>query len=185
MMFRNYNKLYVAVFLLSLSIFYSCKYSKPKGDSIHEVTSFMGRSIHFASLFHDRINTLDTILWDKRNKIVIYLDSMNCTSCAFSEIRKWNRYTKDLKKLKTDIVIICSHPDAEAIRNMQKVMHVDFPVFFDIGKRFKAINRLPQEAIYQIFVVEGTNQVIWVGLPIHSKKSWEEFCSVIMLNNEV
>lgn len=92
MIFRNYKKL-LFIFLLFVTAFYSCKNvtrQKTGTGSIQQVASFMNKSIEFASLFSDYRNSLDTVLWAKRNKIVLYLDSMNCTSCAFNEIRKWN-----------------------------------------------------------------------------------------------
>ena len=183
MMFQSFNKLCIFVFLMSVTVFYSCNDAQSKGDFIQEVTSFIGKNIQFASLFHDDRNSLDTILWSKRNKIIIYLDSIDCTSCAFNEIRKWNIYTQKLKELNTYIVIICSHPNVKAVRDIKKAVHIDFPIFFDIERNFELINDIPRKTIFQIFVVGTTNQVIWVGLPIRSKKSWEEFCSVIMLSN--
>lgn len=185
MIFRNYKKL-LFIFLLFVTAFYSCKNvtrQKTGTGSIQQVASFMNKSIEFASLFSDYRNSLDTVLWAKRNKIVLYLDSMNCTSCAFNEIRKWNMYSKELERLKTDIVIICNYSDVKAVLDVKEAVHVEFPVFFDADRRFKSTNNIPQDSMFHIFVVGFTNKVIWIGLPIRSSKSWEDFCSMIILSN--
>ena len=185
MIFRNYKKL-LFVFLLFVTAFYSCKdvtRQKTETGSIQQVASFMNKSIEFASLFSDNIIALDIVLWAKRNKIVLYLDSMNCTSCAFNEIRKWNMYSKELERLKTDIVIICNYSDVKAVLDVKEAVHVEFPVFFDADRRFKSTNNIPQDSMFHIFVVGFTNKVIWIGLPIRSSKSWEDFCSMIILSN--
>lgn len=185
MIFRNYKKL-LFIFLLFVTAFYSCKNvtrQKTGTGSIQQVASFMNKSIEFASLFSDYRNSLDTVLWAKRNKIVLYLDSMNCTSCAFNEMRKWNMYSKELERLKTDIVIICNYSDVKAVLDVKEAVHVGFPIFFDVDGRFKSTNHIPQDSMFHIFVVGFTNEVIWVGLPIYSNKSWKDFCSMIMLSN--
>lgn len=145
MIFRNYKKL-LFIFLLFVTAFYSCKNvtrQKTGTGSIQQVASFMNKSIEFASLFSDYRNSLDTVLWAKRNKIVLYLDSMNCTSCAFNEIRKWNMYSKELERLKTDIVIICNYSDVKAVLDVKEAVHVGFPIFFDVDGRFKSTNHIP------------------------------------------
>lgn len=187
MIFRDCNKACIFIFLLSfIGSLSSCKgeiQSKKEQELIEEANSFMNRSIKFAPLFFDGRNPLDTTLWNRRNKIVLYLDSLDCTSCTFTEIRKWNVYNKELEKLRTDIVVVCNHPDTKAIYDVKKATYVNYPVFFDVDKRFKLVNNIPQETMFHTFVIGSTNQVIWVGLPIRSKESWENFCSMIELIN--
>lgn len=166
---------------------YSCKRNDQSNRMLKltkEAESFMGESIQFAPLFFDSRNSLDTVLWNKKNKIILYLDSIDCTSCTFNEIRKWNIYGKELEKLNTDIIIICNYPDVKEVLDIKKITHVDYPIFFDVNRKFKLINDIPQEAMFQTFVVGSSNQVIWVGLPIRSKKSWKDFCLMMRLNNE-
>lgn len=76
-------------------------------SSIKDGANFLNRSIRFAPLFLDYRNSLNSVLWEKKNKIILYLDSLDCTSCTFNEIRKWNLYNKDLIEMNTNIVIIC------------------------------------------------------------------------------
>lgn len=187
MIFPKYCKFYIFTFLLLIVGLYSCKkeaHSDIKLELTKKASAFMNRSILFASLFLDSRNSVDTVLWHKRNKIILYIDSLDCTTCTFNEIRKWNIYHEKLKKLNTDIVIICNYPNDKDVLDIRRIAHVNYPIFFDTNKQFKLINNMPQEAMFNTFVVGNNNQVIWIGLPIRSKKSWEDFCLMMRLYNE-
>lgn len=186
MIYQICRKKFMFLCLCCLLVLSSCRDTGAEKieSSIKDGANFLNRSIRFAPLFLDYRNSLNSVLWEKKNKIILYLDSLDCTSCTFNEIRKWNLYNKDLIELNTEIVIICSHPDVETVRNIKKSVFVDYPLFFDVDKHFVLENDVPKNAMFQAFVVGSTNQVIWVGLPIRSKESWEKFCSMIRLLND-
>ncbi len=188
MIFLKFSRLYIFVILLMINILYSCNVStKPERrlELTEQANSFMNRSIKFAPLFSDSRNSLKPILWNKKNKIILYIDSLYCTSCTFNEIRKWNKYYKELEQMNTEIVIICNHSEVNDVLDIREIAHINYPIFFDVNKRFKLANCIPKDAIFQTFVLGSNNQVIWVGLPIRSEESWERFCLMMTMYNEV
>ncbi len=187
MIFREYNKGSIFILLLLvITTLCSCKNSdqlNKKEELIVEANSFMNKSIQFAPLFHGHSNSLDLALWNRGNKIILYIDSLDCTSCTFNEIRRWNSYNKELERLNTCIVIICNSSDVKSINKVKEDMHLNYPIFLDTNQQFKLLNNISQKQMFQTFVVGSRNQVIWVGLPIRSEKTWKAFSAMIDLIN--
>lgn len=182
MMFRQFNLLLVKQFFIYALLLSLCACQdtpSSKQDIAMEANTFLNSNIHFSSLAQcNDINDL-LPLWNKRNKIIIYLDSSYCTTCAFKDLKQWKSQYSELKKLNSEIFIICNLSDKQLVNRMKKDAHIDYSLFFDLGNKFMDENKIPRNPIFQTFVIGAANTVVWVGSPIYTRKTWFDFCDMM------
>ena len=110
--------------------------------------------------------------------IFCYFDSTNCTVCSMQWLDSWSYRMSELKKMNTGIALVVRNPDEEAVRDALDQLLLHFPVTFDTSSTFKQNNKLllTQQSV---FAVNKKKEVVWLGLPIESEKTWNQFCKTI------
>ena len=123
-------------------------------------------------------SVLDSCILSKNYTIICYIDSANCTTCSMQWLQLWVAYMDELKEMNTGITLVVNNSDEEAVRDALDQLLLHFPVTFDTSSTFKQNNKLllTQQSV---FAVNKKKEVVWLGLPIESEKTWNQFCKTI------
>jgi len=129
-------------------------------------------------LVTDNLSVLNSCIISNDFTIVCYVDSANCTTCSMQWLQYWASHEDELKELNTGIALVVRNPDEEAVRDALDQLLLHFPVTFDMSSTFKQNNKLllTQQSV---FAVNKEKEVVWLGLPIESDKTWQQFCKTI------
>ena len=112
---------------------------------------------------------------DSEFKMVVYVDSSECSPCALSHLRFWNPLIKEArqKKISIDYVfILAPNPETMDDVNMElDITDLGSSIYIDSDYVFKKSNSfIPKESKYHSFLLNKRNKVILIGSPIDSEK---------------
>ena len=114
-------------------------------------------------------------------KIIMYVDSVGCTSCKL-QLHKWKDFITEVHSLTNDAVPILFffYPkDRREIPLLLKQDSINIPVCIDELNRLNQINHFPSHQMYQCFLLDKENKVICIGNPIHNRKIRDIYLSTI------
>lgn len=168
---KNLN-LYI---LLTLTIFFSCQNKqKEKEVQIAElVNEWRGKQIVFPenSIFTRYLtDTTDFQIPQSDYKVLIYVDSIGCTSCKL-QLPKWKRlieYIDSLTQGKIPFLFFFHPKDNKEIRYLLKRDAFNRPVCIDIDDQLNKLNKFPLDMTLQTFLLDKDNKVVVLGNPVHN-----------------
>lgn len=142
-----------------------------KGKYYKEVKAWIGREIVFPQVSM-KYNGCDTVCTDwehKKYKILRYVDSVGCTPCKL-QLLEWNEYLKTLHTLSADVacIIVLGMKDFAEFEYVQRMDHFEYPVVYDAGLEWDALNHFPEKAALQVFLLDENNRVIALGDPVRN-----------------
>lgn len=112
-------------------------------------------------------------------KLVVYYDSLQCTSCAIDHIYNWEPTLDSLQRMnkKTAIVFIFSPSSMELNKFKNRILNstFDYPVFMDTCNIFRKHNGfLPDNPRLHVFLLNRENRIISIGNPLdnHNVSDW-------------
>lgn len=112
--------------------------------------------------------------------IVAYVDSVGCTSCKL-QLVQWKKLIALLASAKNTSVLFFLHPkDKKEIAYALRRDDFTYPVYIDTMDAFSKLNKLPQEEMFQTFLLDKDNKVIAIGNPVHNPKVKELYLKIIM-----
>lgn len=117
-----------------------------------------------------RINSpkdLSALLSENSYKIVNYLDA-GCSSCVY-ELTETQEFSNNLSKQKMAvpfIIIMTGAPKANIEYLVTDQAHLALPVFYDKDGAFFTMNSLPVNKVYQTFLLDKENKVVFAGSPV-------------------
>lgn len=103
-------------------------------------------------------------------KILVYVDSIGCTSCKL-QLHKWKELMNKIYSTVTNNIsfIFVFHPkDLKEIEYLLKRDQFDIPIYMDWDDRFNKLNQFPSDITFQTFLLNRENKVIILGNPIHN-----------------
>ena len=103
-------------------------------------------------------------------KVLIYVDSMGCTSCKL-QLHKWKElveYTDSATQGKIPFLFFFHPKDAKEIRYLLKRDAFDRPVCIDIEDQLNKLNKFPSNITFQTFLLDKNNKVVVLGNPVHN-----------------
>lgn len=110
--------------------------------------------------------------------MVIWYDSIGCSSCQVKQIHEWENvitYADSLKNI-VDVVFIFSLRIKD-INSVCVALHTSdfrFPVYIDYTNSFQEKNPgIPSDERMHAFLVDEKNKVILAGNPVYNEKLWE------------
>lgn len=120
-----------------------------------------------------RRNPLKTT--DGKYKMVVYVDSAECSSCALSKLRFWNPLIAETKDKQVDInyvfILAPKKEDMEDVDMELEITDLQSSIYVDTGFVFRKVNSfLPTENKYHTFLLDKDGNVILVGNPIDNEK---------------
>lgn len=163
------------IILVLLPIFFSCKNEqKEKEKHIAQlVNEWQGKQIVFPeNLIFTRYltDTTDYRIPQSEYKVLIYVDSIGCTSCKL-QLHKWKElieYTDSVTQEKIPFLFFFHSKDYKEIRYLLKCDGFDRPVCIDMDDRLNKLNKFPADMTFQTFLLDKNNKVAVLGNPVHN-----------------
>lgn len=168
---KNLN-LYI---LLVLTIFFSCqdKQKEEKKQIAQLVNEWQGKQIVFPeNLTFTRYltDTTDFQIPESDYKVLIYVDSIGCTSCKL-QLHKWKElieYTDSATQGKVPFLFFFHPKDTKEIRYLLKRDGFDRPIYIDLEDQLNKLNKFPANMTFQTFLLDKDNKVAVLGNPVHN-----------------
>lgn len=165
---KNINLLLLLLFLAS------CTKESKKDNITKVVTAWQNKEIVFPkNMIFTRFgeDTLNYQITKTKYKIVLYVDSNDCTWCKL-QLSKWKEligYFDSISKKNVSFIPIIHPKEMKEIQSILKKENFDKPVCIDNDDKFNKLNKLPKEIILQTFLLEN-NKVKIIGNPTYSEE---------------
>lgn len=168
-------KIFNLIILLLLPIFFSCKTEQKEKEKLIEqlVNEWQSKQIIFPkNLIFTRYltDTTDFRIPQSEYKVLIYVDSIGCTSCKL-QLHKWKaliEYTDSVTQGKVPFLFFFHSKDYLEICYLLKHNDFDYPVCIDIDDRLNKQNKFPTDMTFQTFLLDKNNNVAALGNPVHN-----------------
>lgn len=161
------------LYLLSiLFLLTSCKENK-KEEVARLVQEWQGKEIVFPkNITFTRFvtDTVDYQIPQSDYKVLIYVDSIGCTSCKL-QLPKWKElivYTDSVTGGSIPFLFFFQSKDDKELRYILKQDNFDRPVCIDRDSELDKLNHFPQNITFQTFLLDKDNKVVVIGNPIHN-----------------
>ncbi|WP_293667035.1 DUF1573 domain-containing protein [uncultured Parabacteroides sp.] len=161
--------LYILSILFLLT---SCKENK-KEEVARLVQEWQGKEIVFPqniTFTRYAIDTVDYLIPQSDYKVLIYVDSMGCTSCKLQP-PKWKEliaYTDSVTGSSIPFLFFFQSKDDKELRYILKRDNFNRPICLDRNNELDKLNRFPQNITFQTFLLDKDNRVVVIGNPIHN-----------------
>ncbi|WP_459190096.1 DUF1573 domain-containing protein [Parabacteroides sp. APC149_11_2_Y6] len=115
-------------------------------------------------------DTVDYQIPQSQYKVLIYIDSIGCTSCKL-QLPKWKKlieYVDSATNSQVPFLFFFQSKDDKELRYILKVDKFDRPVCVDHRNKLNLLNKFPADIMFQTFLLDKDNKVIALGNPIHN-----------------
>lgn len=156
--------------IILLLLLFSCQ-DKKKDEIKHLVTEWQGKEIRFPQeMVFTRFttDTVDFTLPESSNKVLVFVDSIGCTSCKL-QLHRWKeliQYTDSITQGAVPFLFFFQSDDKKEIRYLLKKNHFDMPICLDQSDRLNGLNHFPADGKFQTFLLDKDNKVVVIGNPI-------------------
>lgn len=163
---------YLILILTLLLLLPACKESD-KERITRLVEEWQGKEIKFPDrmLFTRFVtDTVDYQIPQSDYKVLIYVDSIGCTSCKL-QLPKWKEliaYVDSATNGSVPFLFVFQSKDDKELRYMLKRDNFDLPVCIDRNNRFNDQNDFPSDLTFQTFLLDRNNKVAVIGNPVHN-----------------
>ena len=150
-------KFKIMTLLLGLLLL-SCKEDSEKEKITRLVKEWQGKQIKFPTdaIFTKYItDTTDFKIPSKGHKVLVYVDSLGCTSCKL-QLAKWKEfiaYTDSVTGGRVPFLFFFQPKDIDETRYLLKIDKFDYPICIDYTDKLNKLNTFPSNSIFQTFVV--------------------------------
>jgi len=126
----------------------------------------------------------DTIcpdLLDREYKIVVYVDSLNCTVCQL-RLSEWRELIQETEKKKMNVSFLF-YVYAKNYKELSYEMvssNFTYPVYIDKENDLVKLNKLSTEILYRSLLVDKNNRVLLVGNPTVKSNIWHRYKAKIL-----
>lgn len=169
------NNVRITSIILTLFIFLlsSCNL-KEEYEAQQIVKEWKGRKIVFLDNPVFTYHGIDTTELDINSpseyKILVYVDSTGCANCKM-KLEEWKEFISHINSETNNscqflFFIHAKHP--QEMSYIFKRAKFDIPVCIDSNDRINTLNKFPKEQLFQTFLLNQENEVIYVGNPIYS-----------------
>lgn len=161
------------LFVASFMLLISCKGEKEKvRNHIEEMKATP------IALCLDQMECRRNPIEGKNNstyRMVVYVDSAECSTCALSKLRFWNPLIQEARDKKIDIdyiFILAPRPESMDDINMELgITDLQSSIYLDTAYVFKKHNpAIPNVAKYHSFLLNNKDRVVFVGNPLDNEK---------------
>ena len=179
-----------SLLVLVILPFYSCLNNRLRKD----VEQLMQQRITLSSDWNTVFKGKDTVLTGFTEvpvKLVVWYDSLLCTSCQATAMYKWRDIVNYADSLVNYFsVIYLFTPQKEDFGNLYMLLKADrfdYPIFIDRNATFVQQNpKIPKNHQLHSFLLDKNNRVVMVGSPLHNPTLWELYKRTIqkMMDND-
>lgn len=164
----------------------SCKNNKQKDDVIKTIAEWTGKEIKFPQGITCTSMGKDTAcidLYSNNYKIILYVDSLGCTSCRL-KLAEWKKLMNDSDSIfsKKPEFIFFFQPKKKDEKELQFIFRQHgfrHPVFIDRENKINQLNNLPSKTEHQCFLLDKDNKILIVGNPSLNPGIWTLYKKVI------
>jgi hypothetical protein len=151
------------------------------------VKEWTGKQIQFPDDFQcniwgkDTVSTLCAGLTDAEYKILLYVDSVGCSSCRL-KLFQWQQLIEESDSLfegKLSFLLFFQPKNEKEMIFLFQRDRFDYPVFIDRNKTINRLNHFPEKPEYQCFLLDKNNKVRMIGNPALNPKIWELYKQTI------
>ena len=169
--------------IASLLLLISCVDTRVKKDLI----ALQSQPIRFPPNLITTINGKDTVIYNlykSEYKLIIYVDSIACSSCEINHMHLWKPYIEyadslSNDKLKLYFIFSPRKEDKKAIRVSLALYPIDYPVIIDNNNEFEKFNpHIPSNRAMHVFLLDSHNRVRLVGSPVANQEIRRLFYTV-------
>lgn len=130
---------------------------------------------------HERI-TIDTN--KAKYKMVVYVDTTNCSSCALKHMFVWNdflKYSDEHDDILDFVFIIEARPgEGKSLKDIMYMTMLKHPIYIDNNRMFIRKNpSIPRETMFHTMLLDKNNNVILVGNPCKNEKIEKKLMQII------
>ena len=162
------------VWIICVWLLVSC--SESREEAVYRlVKEWTGKEIRFPERSVFTVQGKDTVDFTYQEadyKVLVYVDSIGCTSCKL-QLDRWKKVMKEMtEEAGQDIpFLFFFHPkDMKELRYLTRRDSFTYPVCFDEDDELNALNRFPSDMTFQTFLLDKDNKVVSVGNPVHNPK---------------
>lgn len=157
----------IAVFMIMVS---SCVPSSNKTQDIHTLDIMKGQKIKFppSMTFVVQGDTVDYDFNDCDYKIFCFIDSVDCAICKMNLIG-WDQFLADINShqdLSVNFVMAVNTGNVEEITKQIEKYHFNYPISIDNHCLVKSMNHIPENPIYQTFLLDENDNIVIIGNPL-------------------
>lgn len=115
-------------------------------------------------------DTLCRDYFQKKYKIVMYVDSTECAECRL-QLYQWYKYIQEYKNLdyKLSFFIIVHAENPKIIDILSRQYDFKYPIFHDKGGVMNKLNSFSNNIDLPTFLLNEENKVLVIGNPIKNK----------------
>ena len=118
---------------------------------------------------------------DAEYKILVYTDSVGCTSCKL-QLPKWKQMIAEMDSLTGGRVpfLFYFHPkDSKELRFYLRRDNFTYPVCFEEDDYINRLNRFPSDMTFQTMLLNKENKVVAIGSPVLNPKIKDLYLEII------
>lgn len=117
-------------------------------------------------------------------KLIIYIDSSQCTSCKVGKLLEYTKLFKlsdETKLFQPLIIITLPHKELSSVSQLIQRSRLPFPVYIDVSGSFRSTNpQIPDNPLFHCFYINKTGSIEFVGNPLRSEKMYKMFLSKML-----
>jgi hypothetical protein len=165
--------------------FSSCK-NKVKNDAAKIVAAWKDKEVNFPEgipCFSMGEDTIRVDLYSDNCKIMLYVDSLGCTSCRL-KLSEWEKIMQEsdtvfTRKPEFEFFFQPKKKDGKELAFLFRQNGFRHPVFVDRENEIEKRNGFLSNPEYQCFLLDRDNRVIIVGTPTLNPGIWTLFKKMI------
>ena len=118
---------------------------------------------------------------DAEYKILVYTDSIGCTSCKL-QLPKWKRMIAEVDSLTGGSVPFLFYFHAKDPKELRFYLRRDnftYPVCFEEDDYINRLNRFPSDMTFQTMLLNKENKVVAIGSPVLNPKIKDLYLEII------
>ena len=116
-------------------------------------------------------------------KLVVFLDSANCTSCNLMHINNWNSIIYKANQITAVDFIFIMETTSENKEEIISLYHnslFHYNIYLDLNHITKQKNSFLDNPLFHCLLVDKNDKIIFVGNPLNSEKVQESFLQGIL-----
>lgn len=171
----------LAIFIIITCVSSSCNQKEYKAMKI--IHYWKGKEIIIPDSIKFKkhgIYPIDLYRQESDCKILVYVDSIGCTSCKM-KLEEWNKmisHFDSISNYKVEYLFVIHNKNPKELSYVLINDNFEIPVFVDTNDILNKINKFPQDILYQTFLLNSKNEVLFVGNPVYNdavKELYDDF----------
>ena len=185
-----YTKRVFLIVVMSCAICFSACKNAHRENAAKIVTEWTGKEIKFPQGLSCTSMGTDTScvnLYNDNYKILLYVDSLGCSSCRL-KLYEWKLIITEADSLfggEIDFLFFFQ-PKKQDEKELQFIFRQNsfqHPVFVDIRNEIDKLNKFPSQTSYQCFLLNRDNKVVIIGNPSVNSGIWQLYKKYLSENS--